>query len=197
MCNNYEQLAGWPAFSEVIRSIGWSLPGGQGEADLPVMADVRISQIAPVLRQAGNGVELAPMRWGFAPMRPGQGPVFNFRSEGRDFTGSRRCLIPATAFFEFTGTRSPKTKHRFTLAGEPVMGIAGIWRPGGEGEAPAFTMLTIQAGPDLAPIHGRQVVPLPPARWPAWVHLERPQGEILTPLAAGGLSAEIVRRGRE
>ena len=55
------------------------------------------------MRVAGNGVELAPMRWGFPPGRPGAGPVFNFRSEGRRFQDSQRCLIPASAFFEFTG----------------------------------------------------------------------------------------------
>ena len=59
---------------------------------------------------AGNAVELVPMRWGFTPQRAGGPPVFNFRSEGRDFTRSKRCVIPASAFFEFTGKSSPKTK---------------------------------------------------------------------------------------
>jgi putative SOS response-associated peptidase YedK len=40
-----------------------------------------------------------------------------------------------SAFFEFTGTKSPKAKHRFTLAGSPILGVAGLWREG-KGNAP-------------------------------------------------------------
>jgi SOS response associated peptidase (SRAP) len=104
------------------------------------------------IRAAGNGVELAQMRWSFPPPRPGGKPVFNFRSEGRRFKDSRRCLIPASAFFEFTGTKSPKTKHRFILAGRPFFYIAGVWRDGAAGEPPDFTILTTTPGPDVAPI---------------------------------------------
>jgi hypothetical protein len=41
-------------------------------------------------------------------VRPGGAPGFNFRSEGRHFADSNRCLIPASAFFEFTGKKCPK-----------------------------------------------------------------------------------------
>ena len=53
--------------------------------------------MAPAIRAAGNGVELAQMHWSFPAPRPGGKPVFNFRSEGRRFLDSRRCLIPAAA----------------------------------------------------------------------------------------------------
>jgi hypothetical protein len=33
---------------------------------------------------------------------------------------SNRCLIPASAFFEFTGKKYPKAKHRFVLKGSPI-----------------------------------------------------------------------------
>jgi putative SOS response-associated peptidase YedK len=101
-----------------------------------------------VIRAAGNGVELAQMHWSFPPPLPGGKPVFNFRSEGRSFKDSRRCLIPATAFFEFTGQRTPKTKHRFTLAGQPFFCIAGIWCDCAAGEPTDFTMLTTAPGLD-------------------------------------------------
>ena len=48
--------------------------------------------------------------------------------------------MPASHFFEFTGAKSPKTKWKFTKAGEDWFCI-GLWRPmpqGGE----AFTLLT-------------------------------------------------------
>ena len=52
--------------------------------------------------------------------------MFNFRSEGRNFASSNRCLILASAFFEFTGSKSPKTGHRFTPNDASFMAIAGI-----------------------------------------------------------------------
>jgi len=63
--------------------------------------------------------------------------------------------------------------------------------PGGAGEA--FTILTTEAGADVAPIHNRQVVVLDRADWLAWLDLTRPEGELLRPLPAGRLIAEQVR----
>ena len=41
------------------------------------------NNMGPVMRAAGNGIELVPMNFSLAPSRPRGGPVFNFRSEGR------------------------------------------------------------------------------------------------------------------
>jgi putative SOS response-associated peptidase YedK len=132
------------------------------------------------------------MKFGFPPAGPRGAPVFNFRSEGRRFDKSNRCLIPASAFFEFTGRKYPKAKHRFTLAGAPFMAIAGLWRDGKEG-APAFTMLTTEPGADVAPYHNRQIVVLRPEEWASWLSLAKPEAELLRPLPAGSLRVETVR----
>jgi putative SOS response-associated peptidase YedK len=86
--------------------------------------------MAPIARQSGQLAELAPMRFGLPSTNPRGGPLFNFRSEGRHFADSDRCLVIASAFYEFTGTNYPKTKYRFALNGADVIAIAGIWRPG-------------------------------------------------------------------
>jgi putative SOS response-associated peptidase YedK len=193
MCNDYEQHVAWASYREAMEALEWGMLAAQAERDLPQADDIRIRDIAPVIRAAGNGIELAPMRWGFPPGRPKASPVFNFRSEGRSFKDSRRCLIPASAFFEFSGTRSPKAKHRFTLKGEPFLCVAGIWREGVDDQGSDFTMLTTAPGPDVAPYHDRQSVVLPPADWPAWIYLSKPEKELLQPLPAGSLHAETVR----
>jgi len=165
----------------------------QGPEALPDLGEVTIGDSAPVIRAAGNGTELTLMKFGFPPPRPKAGPVFNFRSEGRSFTDSNRCLIPAAAFYEFTGSKYPKTKHRFRLKGAAMLAIAGLWRPGEDGKA--FTMLTTEPGPDIAPIHDRQIVILKPENWAAWLFLTKPEPELLQPLPAGSLETEIVRDG--
>jgi putative SOS response-associated peptidase YedK len=123
--------------------------------------------------------------------------VFNFRSEGRHFDKSNRCLIPTSAFFEFTGKRYPKAKHRFALKGSPITAIAGIWREGKGDQQPAFTMLTTEPGPDVEPYHNRQVVVLRPEDWAAWIYLTKPESEILRPLPMGALAVETVRQASD
>jgi putative SOS response-associated peptidase YedK len=96
-----------------------------------------------------------------------------------------RCLIPASHFFEFTGTKSPKSKWKFTKAGEDWFCFAGLWRPMPDGAGDAFTLLTTEPGPDVAPIHNRQMVVLDRSDWLAWLDLTRPESELLRPLPAG------------
>src|SRR5205085_7017143 len=113
------------------------------------------------------GDERAALRWynypgDFPRARPKGAPVINFRSEGRRFPKGR-CLIPASHFFEFTGARSPKSNWKFTKAGEDWFCFAGLWRPMPDDAGDAFTILTTEPGPDVAPIHNRQVV-VPSAR---------------------------------
>jgi hypothetical protein len=119
-------------------------------------------------------------------------PVINFRSEGRRFPKGR-CLIPASHFFEFTGTKSPKSKWKFTRAGEDWFCFAGLWRPMPHGAGDAFALLTTDPGPDVAPIHDRQMVVLDRPDWLAWLDLTRPESELLRPLPAGSLAVEQVR----
>jgi len=196
MCNNYEQHVRHAELAKALAIAELALPAHQGDADLPQADDIRIGDIGPVLREAGNGVELAPMSFGFPPTGRG-GPVFNFRSEGRSFANSKRCLVPASAFFEFTGKKYPKAKHRFTLAGEPLLAIAGLWRETEGNKPPAFTMLTTAPGEDVAPYHDRQVAVLAPSNWAAWIYLTRPESELLQPLPAGSIAVETVRPGSD
>ena len=137
------------------------------------------------------------MTFGLPPKSSRGGPVFNFKAEGRHFDKSHRCLIPATAFFEFTGKRYPKAKHRFALNDAPFMAIAGLWRQGDGDGSPAFTMLTTAPSADVEPYHDRQVAVLPPEDWAAWLYLTKPEAELLRPLAEGSLEVETVRKGSD
>ena len=193
MCNDYEQHVAYQAYVKAMQAQAWTVPTRQSELDLPQSDDVRIGDVAPVIRAEGGEVSLSPMRFGFPPEKPGRSPVFNFKSEGRSFAESRRCLIPASAFFEFTGSKYPKAKHRFSLNDAPFLCIAGLWKPGEGNQPDAFTMLTCAPGPDVKPIHDRQMAVLKPDDWRAWLDLTRPEAELLRPLPAGSLSVEMVR----
>ncbi|WP_164896000.1 SOS response-associated peptidase family protein [Rhizobium hidalgonense] len=180
----------------MMQALDLGISDHQGEADLPRADDIQIGEQGPVVRANGNVVELAQMTFGFPPKGRGA-PVFNFRSEGRDFSDSQRCLVLASAFFEFTGKKYPKAKHRFTLTDSPMMAIAGLWRDGNGNQPPSFTMLTTTPGPDVAPIHDRQVVVLAPRRWADRIYLSGPESDVLAPLRAGSLRVDQVRSGSD
>jgi putative SOS response-associated peptidase YedK len=123
MCNDYEQQVRWAEYCKMMQDLEFGIPTQQTELDLPLSDDITINDVAPVMRAVGNVIELVPMKFSFPPSGRGC-PVFNFRSEGRHFDKSNRCLVPASAFFEFTGKKYPKAKHRFTHS--PFPAIAGI-----------------------------------------------------------------------
>jgi putative SOS response-associated peptidase YedK len=190
MCNDYKYVQPpetlFRAFSQLkipLRFAGGAAP------NYPPYDDIRVSQTAPIVRGSSAGVELSitPWAWKSASGKP----VFNFRSEGRSFAKSDRCLIPADGFYEFTAPADPKSKrkdkHLFTLKGEPWFWIAGLVKE------EAFTMLTTAPGPDIAPYHDRQIVVLPPQAGVAWLDLSRSELELLKPLPAGALEHAQVR----
>jgi len=194
MCNDYEQHVSQAEYAKAVAAL--ELASAGDEAALAASDDIRIGDMGPVLRAKGNGIELVSMRFGFPPPRPKAPPIFNFKSDNRSFADSRRCVIVLSGFFEFTGSKYPKTKHRFALKDSPVMGIAGLWSEDPDGSL-SFTMLTTAPGPDIAPIHDRQVCVLKPEDWAAWLFLTRPEAELLAPLPAGTLVVEVVREGKQ
>lgn len=193
MCNDYANRVPFNAYREAFSQTRLPLvrPGPEAAPNLEPRDDIRPTDAAPVIRATEGGVELAQLRWGFAPGRPKAGPVINFRSEGRRFERGR-CLIPASAFYEFTGARYPKTKWRFTKTGEDWFCIAGLWRPG-QGDWPeSFTMLTLAPGPDVAPYHDRQIAVLERTDWEAWVGEAAPPEGLLRSASAGSLRVDQV-----
>ena len=125
---------------------------------------------------------------------PNKRPVYNFRSEGREFT-SNRCLIPADGFYEFTYPTDPEKKRKekwlFTKKDEPIFCIAGIWRDTPD-VGQAFTMLTMEPGPDILPYHDRQIVILERNSWADWLDATVSAQSLIKPLEAGTLSVEHV-----
>jgi putative SOS response-associated peptidase YedK len=167
MCNKFGFNAPLHRLIELFAALDIDFEGA-GLPNFPDLEEIKPTDLAPVARREGEDrVRLEQMRWGFAPGRPKAGPVINYRSEGRTFT-TGRCLVPATHFFEFTGTKYPKTAWRFTAADGDLFAMAGLWRAAEDGPA-RFTLLTIDAGPDVAPYHDRQIVPLGPADWKGWL----------------------------
>jgi putative SOS response-associated peptidase YedK len=196
MCNLYGNKVSFRQLVDEFSQIRLPLrfPEPHAAPNLEPRDEIRPTDVAPVVRPRDDGVELTQLKWGLRPARPKAPPVINFRSEGRRF-GRGRCLIPASHFFEFTGSKYPKTRWKFTQAGEDWFCIAGLSRPA-EGDWPeSFTMLTLDPGPDVAPYHDRQVAVLDRSRWAAWLDPEADPAPLLEPMPAGFLAVEQVSPG--
>ncbi len=126
---------------------------------------------------------LRPMRWGFLPhwyKTPTDGPLLiNARSETiaqkpafRSAARERRCLIPATGFYEWTkdadGNRLPWYIHP---ARQEILAFAGVWQVWSKGDEPVVTCAIVTTGANdaMSKIHHRMPVILKPEDWPLWL----------------------------
>lgn len=140
------------------------------------------TQIAAVTSD-GQGRMLRSMRWGLIPhwaKTKSDGPLLiNARSETvaekpafRAAVRNRRCLIPASGFYEWTkdgeGGRDPWYITR--TDGEPLV-FAGIWQNWEHGDEPLTTcaILTTAANAAMSNIHHRMPVILAPSDWARWL----------------------------
>lgn len=123
------------------------------------------------------------MQWGYHLSKQ---LVFNARSETASakpmFASSmtdRRCLIPATAYFEWNKHAAGKPKYRFTPAGQQTFYMAGVYRYEEGSSRPVFTVLTREAEGIMAEIHNRMPVIVPPHLLSAWLDWDADPQEIL------------------
>lgn len=189
MCNLYQLEKGPDAIRRIFADIQIPLDFPERIPNFEPR-NVRITERAPVVRfnRDRGTAELVERRWSWPA--PGGKPVFNMRSDGREF-GRDRCLVMADGFYEFTSPADPKQKRKDCWLFRPADGepfaIAGVVRNDANvGEA--FTLLTVPPGTDIAPYHNRQIALLSPPDWRAWLDGSVSSKELLRPAEAGGLS---------
>jgi putative SOS response-associated peptidase YedK len=167
MCNLYRLHKGADAIRQLFAEQGLQLSFPEGIPNLQP-TDIRITDPAPIVRMGQDGLELVIRRWSWPA--PNGKPVFNLRSEGRNF--SNRCLALADGFYEHTAPADPKQKRKDKWLFSPVdgglLGIAAVTRTDPQvGEA--FSLLTAEPSPEVAPIHNRQIILPSPAHWLEWL----------------------------
>ena len=173
---------------------------------------IRPTDTAPILRPVSvddpaAGLDLAEIRWWLIPHFHKRGikdwkPICtNARAETvattpafRESFKRRRCLVPASHYFEWTGAKGAKTMWKFTKAQADFFCFAGLWDRAStsDGIIESFAILTCAAGPDCAPYHTRQPVLLEPDEWAPWLDLARDPTPWLVARAAGCLRVEPV-----
>jgi putative SOS response-associated peptidase YedK len=116
--------------------------------------------------------------WGYVPFwekstRPRARPI-NARCETVATNGmfkhafaSRRCLVPATGFYEWATLPDGKQPYLYARPDHGIFAIAGLWErwfPEGGDPVDTFCVLTTGANRVTGPVHDRMPVILPDAR---------------------------------
>ncbi|MHA6299403.1 SOS response-associated peptidase [Devosia sp. CAU 1758] len=135
------------------------------------------------LDKAGQ-MELDRGRWWLVPFFAKELPkaaMFNARIETVDTSGafregfkSRRCLIPADGYFEWTKNQDDDGKDPWLLQlpdGAPFS-FAGIWAHNDNLGVTSCTIITAPAVPEIAHIHTRMPVILAPEAYSTWLNTE-------------------------
>ena len=145
---------------------------------LKTSGEIFPSDIVPVLANSRKqDVQPFAMRWGYA--FPNGRPIINARSETaaqkpmfKDGMRQRRCVIPASHYFEWERHGTARTKYAIRPAHADTLYLAGIYHLENHDGVivPAFTILTRDAAPGIAFIHPRMPVLLPPDATADWLN---------------------------
>jgi putative SOS response-associated peptidase YedK len=132
------------------------------------------------------GREMVPMRWGLVPSwwkksRKDVPATFTARAETVAekpmFRGAykyRRCIIPASGFYEWTGEKSDRQPHLLTAAdGSPILALAGLWEtwldPANFDEVISATIIVRGVGQWAKTAYDRRAVILDPKDFDGWL----------------------------
>jgi putative SOS response-associated peptidase YedK len=208
MCGRYVSSS---APDELARYFGAEPPEALLEPNFNVAPT---TDVYAVLGRDGHR-RMGTLRWGLVPFwakDPSVGSrMINARAEGvadkpafRRAFERRRCLLPADGFYEWQVVPGRKAKQPYFVHradGEPVA-FAALWErwsdPADADGAPLYTccLITTDANADMARIHDRMPVLLPPSAWDRWLDpTERDVPallQLLTPAPVGLLELRAI-----
>ncbi|MBA2127288.1 DUF159 family protein [Hyphomicrobium methylovorum] len=152
--------------------------------DFPPRYNIAPSQPVLIVANDPRGKREARLvRWGlipawvkdprsFAMLMNARGETAADKPSFRGALRHRRCLIPASAFYEWTGARGSRQPHLIELKGRDLFALAGIsevWLGADGSEIETMAILTTAANGDMAALHERMPVILEPADYARWL----------------------------
>lgn len=137
------------------------------------------TNLVAIVTKEANQNYIEASKWGFDNHYDSR-PLINARGETVDekktFKGMfthGRCIIPATAFFEWhKNPDGKKTKMHIAVKDTPVFGMAGLYRAEQDENNNTIlrcAIITTSANPAMAAIHERMPVILPTAAMEVWL----------------------------
>ena len=155
--------------------------GAYPDEDLPAgLYNVPPTEMVRAVLVRDGERRLGAFRWGFAPFwtDANAGPArswINARSETAAMSPafgpalrSRRCVIPAAAFYEWDRAATPRQPYAIGPSDGGMLALAAIWSESRDGP-PTTAILTTMPNALVAPVHDRMPVILSLDLLEAWL----------------------------
>ena len=183
MCSRYEMKARPGDLAERFRL--------RDEPPDLARAEVRPTDPVPIVVRAEDGARFARVARFGLNVTWDRAPVINARAETLQAKPTfrplllNRCLVPASAYFEWRQDGRARRRNRIALSDEGLMGFAGLF------DADRFVIITCAVAAALAHIHGRMPAILPPEAEEPWLDPNTTSDALAALLApyAGGIAA--------
>ena len=162
--------------------------------------NVAPSDTMPIVRLADGVPKVVAARWGLVPFWARDVKIgfktINARAETvatkpafREAYRRRRCLVPASGYYEWQAGASGKQPYYFTRSQGAPLAFAGLWEewrsPTGD-RLTSYTIVVCAPNPVTAAVHDRMPVILGDHDWERWLggsHVD----DLLKPLPAEDL----------
>lgn len=177
MCGRYDNLIAQDAYRGLFKAQRLA------QSNFPPRYNVAPTDQIPIVRidPRDGEREVVMARWGLIPFwmkeKP-KVPHINARAETvdklpmfREAFAKRRCLIPATGFYEWEKREDGKQPYRFTRKDLEPFAFAGLWeyaRIEGE-EILSAAIIVGEANSLVSPIHSRMPVVLMSEDYDRWL----------------------------
>ena len=215
MCGRYVFTA---EEKEIKKEFDTTVEKIQEGAEKQVLAkryNIAPSQMIAAVRQFEDGRVLSGLKWGLVPSWAKEESIgnrmINARAETllekpsfRNAFRSRRCIIPASGFFEWKrmGDKSGKQPFYFYLKDKPVFGFAGLWEEWTDKETgkrlESCAIITTEANAVLEPVHDRMPVILKAENYAEWLDPQNADAtalqKLLAPYPAEEMQSHAVSR---
>lgn len=156
-------------------------------AELPPRYNLTPGQAVACVREQGGRRRLAALQWGLIPFWAKDPTIgrrlVNARLDSlaakpafREAWRRRRCLIPASGFYEWSEPRGGRKRPHFVSpSAGPLLALAGLWErwrtPAGD-TLETCVIVTTDATAQLAAVHDRMPLLVPAAAQALWLDPE-------------------------
>jgi putative SOS response-associated peptidase YedK len=181
MCGRFIIDYSWAEIRDAMSII----PAAAASRNDPPRYNVAPTQDVGFLYNNGGEISVQDGRWWLIPFWAKEipkYPLFNARSETahekssfREAFKSKRCLIPASGYYEWTKAQDKgKDPHVIHLPEKTPFMFAGLWAHNTNLDITSFTILTAAAHPAIEHLHHRMPIILHEDKWADWMASETP-----------------------
>jgi len=186
MCGRYTLAGPW---SDIAKLYDLTREGDRGR-NAPPRYNIAPTQDVPFVHLDQEGRQIVEDgRWWLVPHWAKELPkwtLFNARSEDadkkpafRDAFKSRRCLIPADGFYEWTaGADKGRDPWFIYMPDRAPFSFAGLWAHNDALGVTSCTILTDAAVGPVAKLHNRMPIILDPNVYEAWLDPDTPVDQL-------------------